>query len=609
MKKYKVKIIATVILLTATVMATFSMRNDSTIMDEVSHLPAGYSYITQQDMRINPEHPPLLKDLAGISTWLWSKISGNQINIPKDDPAWTQEINSQWNFGFNFMYESGNNADAMLFWGRIPFLLLFLLLGFYVFRWSRELYGNTASLIATTLYAFSPTFLAHGRFVTTDLGAAAAFFISLYYFSKWLKNPNWKETVKTGLVFGLALMAKFSTFLLIPLFVFLVFVYVIAKKTDANFLKQALHYFGKLAALGIIGVVFIVTPIYQYHVVNYPVELQQRDMEHILQGHPMPWMANMVKWTADKPIVRAFGQYMFGFAMVYQRATGGNTTFFLGEVSNEGWRSYFPTVYLIKETLVFHILTLMALFFVLKKYLWHHIQNWKRRKEIQWFSLHRRWLIKIFPEFCMLSFIALYWYTSVGASNLNIGVRHVLPTFAFLYVLVSGQVAMWIKGVSCSGCFFSKPVFKKFLVGILLAWMVLSVISVYPSFLAYFNEAVGGPDNGYKYAVDSNLDWGQDLKRLKIWADKNNVDKIYIDYFGGSTAAYYFGDRALQWHGDWPREEMTEADYLALSLTFRQNDLGSPAPGFNKTTGAYAWLENLTPVAKIGHSIWVYKLK
>ncbi|PJE59679.1 MAG: hypothetical protein COU85_02360, partial [Candidatus Portnoybacteria bacterium CG10_big_fil_rev_8_21_14_0_10_44_7] len=316
--------------------------------------------------------------------------------------------------------------------------------------------------------------------------------------------------------------------------------------------------------------------------------------------------------TADKPIVRAFGQYLFGLSMVFQRATGGNTTFFLGEVSNEGWRGYFPIIYLIKETLAFHLLTLLALLLVIKKYLWSHWQNWSRRHQIKWWALHRQRLVKIFPEICMLAFIALYWYTSVFSSNLNIGVRHILPTFPFLYVLVAGQIALWLKkenrGCDC-GCGFAHAWLKKIFVALLLVWGIISVLLTYPSFLAYFNESVGGPDRGYKYAADSNLDWGQDLKRLKIWADQNQINKIYIDYFGGGTPSYYFGDRALEWHGEWPREKMTRADFLALSLTFRQNNLGRPAPGFTKQTGAYSWLENLTPVAKIGHSIWVYKLR
>ena len=214
MTKTMTNLLAVLMLTFMVGIAFFSMLGDSTIMDEVSHLPAGYSYISQMDMRINPEHPPLVKDLAGGAVWLYSKISGQPINFPYDIPAWTSDVNGQWDFGFALMYKMGNNADLMLLLGRLPMLLMMLLLGFYVFKWSRELFGSTAGLISLFLYSFSPTFLAHGRFVTTDVAAAMAIFIASYYFIRWLQNPSTKNLIVAGLVFGVAQLAKFSVFLL-----------------------------------------------------------------------------------------------------------------------------------------------------------------------------------------------------------------------------------------------------------------------------------------------------------------------------------------------------------------------------------------------------------
>lgn len=604
----KTKLIATVMLLLSITLAFFSMREDSAIMDEVAHLPAGYSYIVKQDMRLNPEHPPLLKDLAGLSVWSWSKITGNKINFPDNHKAWTQDINGQWDFGFYFMFDSGNNADAMLLWGRLPFLLIMLLLGFFVFRWTRELYGDKAALIATLLYAFSPTILAHCRFVTTDVGAAAAFFIALYYFSHWLKDPAWKNTVKAGLIFGLALLAKFSSVLLVPSFVLLALIYVFLKEKEEKLFSRFLNYFGKLLCLGLIGIIFVVIPVYLFHVWHYPVELQQRDISFILNGSPLHFLPGLLHGLAGLPVLRALAQYLFGVAMVFQRAVGGNTTYFMGEVASLGWKSYFPIVYLIKETLALHLLTLLALIYFLNTLLKRHRGNRPQHRQADLKIVHLVWLKKSFPQFSMLVVIAVYWYSSISA-NLNIGVRHILPTLPFIYLLVSGQIALWLGDDNRSAKHLTIPLLKKGLVAFVLAFGVASVTAVYPSFLAYFNESIGGPKNGYKYTVDSNLDWGQDLKRLKMWTDQNNVDKIYLDYFGGTSPAYYFGNRALEWHGHYSREQMTQSDYLALSATFRQNDLGRLTPGFRGKNGYYQWLENMEPVSKIGQSIWIYKVK
>lgn len=604
----KTKLIATVMLLLSITLAFFSMREDSAIMDEVAHLPAGYSYIVKQDMRLNPEHPPLLKDLAGLSVWSWSKITGNKINFPDDHKAWAQDINGQWDFGFYFMFDSGNNADAMLLWGRLPFLLIMLLLGFFVFRWAKELYGDKAALIATLLYAFSPTILAHCRFVTTDVGAAAAFFIALYYFSHWLKNPTWKNTVKAGLIFGLALLAKFSSVLLVPSFVLLALIYVFLKEKEEKLFSRFLNYFGKLLYLGLIGIIFVVIPVYLFHVWHYPVELQQRDISFILNGSPLHFLPGLLHGLSGLPVLRALAQYLFGVAMVFQRAVGGNTTYFLGEVSSSGWKSYFPIVYLIKETLALHLLTLLALIYFLNTLLKRHRGDRPQHRQADLKIVHLDWLKKSFPQFSMLVVIAVYWYSSISA-NLNIGVRHILPTLPFIFLLVSGQIALWLGDDNRSAKHLTIPLLKKGLVAFVLAFGVASVTAVYPSFLAYFNESIGGPKNGYKYTVDSNLDWGQDLKRLKTWADQNNVDKIYLDYFGGTSPAYYFGNRALEWHGHYSREQMTQSDYLALSATFRQNDLGRLTPSFHDKNGYYQWLEKMEPVSKVGQSIWVYKVK
>ena len=109
-------------------LAFFSVRGDSTTMDELAHIPAGYSYIVQKDMRLNPEHPPLLKDLAGLSILIGSKITGEQINFPVEDPSWQSAINGQWDFGAKFLYQSGNDPDKIVLWARLPMLLLMLLL-------------------------------------------------------------------------------------------------------------------------------------------------------------------------------------------------------------------------------------------------------------------------------------------------------------------------------------------------------------------------------------------------------------------------------------------------------------------------------------------------
>jgi len=567
--------------------AIFSMKDDSATMDEVAHLPAGYSYLTQKDMRLNPEHPPLLKDLAAIPLLF---IKG--INFPSEIKDWKEDVNGQWGFGFHFLYGAGNPADKMIFWGRIPMILILILLGFYIFKWARELFGNRAALLALFLFSFSPTFLAHGRLVTTDVGAAAGIFIATYYFIKALKDSSKKNIVFAGISFGLAQLCKFSVILLIPFFVFLAFVWWLIKS------KKLFQTLKVLILVFVIGYI-LVWPVYQYHVWNYPPERQVRDTEFLLSSFKYPQIPKIVSWMVDKPILRAYTQYALGLVMVVQRATGGNTTYFLGKVSATGWKNYFPIVYLIKEPLTFHILTLVALLYAawlirlrqgfggqVKKPFWQN--TWQRFSG--WFKFH-------FPEFAMLVFIGLYWLTSL-TSDLNIGVRHLLPLFPFTMILVAGIISQ----------FLTPPYLKTkcLFLGILILWQIFSVFKIYPHFLAYFNEIVGGPDKGYIYTVDSNLDWGQDLKRLKNWVDENKIEKIYVEYFGGGDAKYYLKEKFASWRGNLSEEVFPKGNYLAVSATLLQGGRGLPVSGFNQPWGHYLWLNKYRPVIKIGHSIFVY---
>ncbi|MCK5044298.1 glycosyltransferase family 39 protein [Candidatus Parcubacteria bacterium] len=564
-------LLAVVLLAFMFLLAVFSMKDDAVTYDEAAHLPAGYSYLTQKDMRLNPEHPPLIKDLSALPL-LFIK----DINFPSDIDAWQKDANGQWVFGSHFLHQSSNPTDKMIFWGRIPIVLLLMLLGFYIFKWARELAGNKGGLLALFLFSFSPTFLAHGRLVTTDTGAAMAFFIATYYFVKSLQRPTKRNIVIAGIFFGLAQLCKFSLVLLLPLFGILLLIWAGANSKNFKiFSQRSIFSIGRTVLVGLIGLT-LVWSVYQYHVWGYPPEKQVQDTRVLLESHPLQDVA----WAADKPILRPMAQYLLGAIMVFQRASGGHTTFFLGEISDEGWKNYFPIVYAIKVPLAFHILTLIALLSVTLS-----IRRGSLQKTKEWVKAH-------FPELSMLIFIAIYWATSLS-SNLNIGVRHLLPTFPFVIVLVSVVIAK-----------LTKNIYANFALAGLIIWQAVSVVSVYPHFLAYFNESVGGPDKGYLYTVDSNLDWGQDLRRLVQWTDDKEINQIHLDYFGGSDAKYYLKDKYNPWWASRNPEELPPNSYLAVSATLLQGGHGSTP----KNSG-YLWLDQYEPVTKIGYSIFVYYIE
>jgi len=575
-------IFAIILIAIMMVVAVVSLKQESAIMDEIAHIPAGYSYLTQKDMRLNPEHPPLLKDLSAIPLLFMD------INFPDQIESWTTKVNGQWDFGFNFLYESGNDADKIVFWSRLPMLLLLIAMGLIIYLWTKKLYGKYAALLATFLFSFSPTFIAHGRYVTTDVGAAFGFFIAIYFFVKWIKEPKRMNLIWAGIFFGIAQAIKFSLILLLPYFglLILIWIFVQWKERKHDLLRSAVIYISKFLFIIIIGYL-IIYPIYLFHTSNYPVEKQISDTKYIASNIPFKPSEKLLTYMVEKPLLRPYAQYTLGLFMVFQRATGGNTTFFLGDVTNKGWRHYFPVTYILKTPLVLQILTIIVLIYLA-------LQIRRKKPKIS------KWLRMYFPEFAMLLFLAIYWASSI-TSNLNIGVRHILPTFPFVYILLSGQIKRMYDHLK------KKKLFNvyKLIFAVLLIWYAVSSLSIFPYYLTYFTELVGGAKNGHIYVTDSNLDWGQDLKRLAKWTDENNIEKIHLDYFGGGDKKYYLGDKYEPWWGDRNPEDAKES-YLAVSATLLKQGMAIPTKGWTKPTTYYEWLNQYEPITVIGNSIFVF---
>ncbi|MBI4919949.1 glycosyltransferase family 39 protein [Candidatus Azambacteria bacterium] len=615
----KINLLAAAFLTIFGLLAFTSMWNDNANYDERIHLPAGYSYITQQDMRLNPEHPPLVKDLAALplffikinfpyKSWGWN----TPLSVDSSrTPAWQTDVG----FGNDLLYFSGNDAQNMMRLARIPMILIGLLLGFYIFKFSKELWGDWAGLIALALYSFSPTFLAHTRLVTTDVAAAAAFFISFYYLYKWLKLPTLRPSKNGGgrnlwifgIVLGLSLLTKFSTILLIPIFGFIVLVWILLQESGEK-LRALKKYLGGFVLVLMIAFL-VIGAVYAFHVRNYPAQKQAIDTDFILSTFGFKPLADLSVWISSQPILRAWGQYFLGFLMVLQRSGGGNTTYYLGSISADGSHSYFPTVYMLKEPLTYILLEFFALFLALKKFI-----AYKKSGGALFGRDFSNLLKNNFAEFGMLAVIFVYWALSIK-SNLNIGVRHILPSLPFIYALTARQISFWIKGSITERIadyrgfwqLFSlhwRRIKKGFVVAVLLIWAVISVVSVWPSFLAYFNEIAGGPDGGYKFVVDSNLDWGQDILRLSRFIEKNNIKEIKMDYFSGAPAEYYIKTAKI----DSYNREIPQKGWLAVSATIYMGACKGDKIPCSYNERAYTWLDAYKPVAKIGYSIFVYKI-
>ena len=342
---------------------------DSAIFDETAHIVAGYTYVKHLDYRFNPEHPPLVKMLAGLP------LLFQNLNFDTSKGYWNG-LNEQWWAGNEFLYKSGNNADQIIFWARIGPILLALLLILFTYYIAKELVGRWWALLPPLLLAFSPILLAHGHYVTTDIAAALGILLSIYTFNNYLENPARRTAILAGLTFGFAQAVKFSSILLMP-YLFLIAILFYFIKDNVPFYR----YLWRTILVMAIGYIVIVYPLYLLTTWNYPVEKQLSDTSALIQNFRFPLLANLNIWLAGNKTLRPFGEYLLGVLLVAQRSAGGNNAYFLGELSSHGWWYYFPLSYLMKEPLPTLLLIFLAAFLSLIKILRGFAQGLKKSRE------------------------------------------------------------------------------------------------------------------------------------------------------------------------------------------------------------------------------------
>lgn len=202
------------------------MWESSPVFDEVSHLPAGLALVRTGEVRINREHPPLVKELAGLAA------STQRPRLPLDGEAYARA--DEWRFGREVMYTAGNDTMALVRAGRLPVVGLSLLAAAACFAWARQRFGDAAALAALALYATSPLVLAHGALVTTDAGATLGVVATMWLWWRATRSERGGDASPSapaarergarllpyalcGLALGVALAAKFSALLLPPM--------------------------------------------------------------------------------------------------------------------------------------------------------------------------------------------------------------------------------------------------------------------------------------------------------------------------------------------------------------------------------------------------------
>lgn len=544
------------------VISLMVMKNDSGTVDEIAHIPSGYSYLKYHDFRLNPEHPPLVKAVAAVPLVFSDILDFNQTGSWKD-------IN-QWESGWEFIYRVGNDADTMFYLARMPMVFLLLLLGFYLYRFAAELFGRKAAVIVLTMFTFYPDLLAHGHLVTTDVAAALGFVIAIYYFHRWRQNKTLANLILAGLALGIAQLLKFSSLLLLPiLFIYILHASWANDGQGSSYLQKLWNNTKALFSIFIIAlaVIFLV---YLPMVWSTPAAVEHQLIETNLTSDARTLVfRNFLHAFEGNPFFRAIGHYILGIFLVFGRVGGGNATFILGNYSDKSISWFFPAAWLLKTPLSIIILSLTSFMYIV----WESI----KKSRFTWVN------------FMIIIPLIIYWGITLKGS-LNIGIRHLIPTIPFVLLLI-GYLAMRILG--------GNKLWQKTALLLMVSWLAISSLVAYPAYISYFNELAYGRDK-HDLLVDSSLDWGQDLKRLGDYVKENNIKNLHIDYFGGGVPSYYIPD-AITWRSGYG----PVSGHIAVSATFYQfSKMYGPKEG----KWSHDWLDDYKPVIIINNSILIFRI-
>jgi 4-amino-4-deoxy-L-arabinose transferase-like glycosyltransferase len=589
MREHRFAAAAVVLAIVAAARVASTWTVFSQTVDEPTHLRSGLHLLISGNYTIDPEHPPLARVLFALH----SRLAGKP---EEPDPLLDDE------------HYLGTLAGMRA--GNLPFLLLAIAI---VFFWTRELFGAPAAVVAVALFGALPPILGHAGLATTDMAAAATVAAALYALWRWLEEPSLAKATMLGAAIGIGLLSKFS---FVIFFASAAIVFVIARRprriaqvaqlVPATLIAAILVWAGYLFDTGTLNEARLIafgsdriqyqaatyakTPGYDWvrpdlieryrafaeetvrktgyagidfvdwaRAAGYPSPLAGRSGRDTMIGAPaLPRLdakARLLEpfrrtrqWIAMHVPLPA-PLFFAGLEEVQAHSSLGHPAFLLGDWRAHGWWYYFPVLLFFKTPLPFLLLTLLGTALLLKRQ----------------------------PAIAIAPFVMLLPLLRIG---INIGLRHALPLYPMLTMSAAfGVVWLW-----------RRQRLTRAIAGVLLLWFFVSTTVAHPDYLAWFNEAAG--EEPERIAVDSNLDWGQDLLRLRAEVRRSRIEPLHLAYFGSANATAHHVA-----HLPVPEDNRCIAGWVAISETMRvtQHD-------------HYAWLDAYRPVKRIGRSIRLYSI-
>jgi hypothetical protein len=574
-----------------------STADKSLTADETRHSTAGYTYWRFNDYRLDPGNGVLAQRIMALP------LLGGRFRFPSLDSAeWRRS--DELAVGNSWFNELGNDTDAMLARGRAACALIAAALAALVWWSSRRIFGPVGAMLSLILCILNPTILANGPLMTSDTACALLLLAASLGLWSMLQRLTPGRVLASALLVGALFVTKMSAVLILPIALILAAGRIIdgsplpawwGGRRELRRGGMALGFAGAAAAhLGIVILIVWASFGFRYSAFNggqpadrlndtwenltdkpppskvlaelelTPVQLdriatlmaaggiqakqwtwqvldflptlksnvltadQARELDAILSAPPDSLVLRVLLFIDRHHLLPE--AYTYGWAFI-RKATQQREAFLNGQYSLYGWRSFFPYTALVKTPLPVFGIVLLAFAAIATRW-------WQNKRRDGTLLLHSS-LHSHYAGLPILTLFVVYWAAAIS-SHLNIGHRHILPTYPPLFIFCGAAAAWWRPGRLRS----LRELRRATAPGLALAGLVALAAAEtgyrFPNYLSYFNVLAGGPDHAYRHLLDSSLDWGQDLPGVKRYiAIHPGEGPFYLSYFGTASPATY----------------------------------------------------------------------
>lgn len=592
LRRLAVPAIAVTLLAIHVGLLAYAATRHSPTLNEPGHLVAGLSYWEFGRFEVYRVNPPLTRLVAALPV----VAAGYEMDWSRfyEGPG----ARPEFALGADFIKANGERSIWLFTIARWACIPISLLGGTFCFLWGRELYGTLAGLASLTLWCFGPNILAHAELITPDAAATTFGIGAGYAFWRWLKMPTWSRAGLAGLFLGLAQLSKMSWLFLFGLWPLLWLVWQASGRrqpSETSKRRQTLQ----LASSLLLGLYLLnlayafdgsFTQLKEFTFVSETLAGEEdagqggnRFAGSRLGELPVPLPAQYVLGLDTQK--RDFEDY-------------GQPSYLRGEWRDHGWWYYYLYGCLVKVPHGTQLLFVLAVVVTI----WQACRASGGRQPSESADA-----VEISPawrdEFVLLAPAVCLFMLVSSQTEFSHHFRYVLPSLGLLAIFLGKPIFCLPRGFRWVGW----RLFIAILASLLLTASVSSSVRVHPHSLAYFNEGAGGPENGWRHLLGSNLDWGQDLVTLKLWRQRQG-HKVAVVYHGSYDPLHidpelYFTTCGPQLLSAAHREVFDNTPSVVVSVNHLYG-----MPGLLSATRTRTTLQRHHAYVRIGCSLRAYPL-